>query len=149
MSMKDTHDIASLHIAHKLMVDVVLSVATHGYSASLLIILLEIWSVTRKYAFNPPKVRFHPTKPKTFLSVGLRPSLVLQSISCRMQILILVDFSVSPIYSEGENQARLPPLESRNQIKSSFIESSKHVGRRRLNTGRTWTTGTLSGSSTC
>jgi hypothetical protein len=25
---------------------------------SLLIILLEVWSVARKYAFNPPKVRF-------------------------------------------------------------------------------------------
>jgi hypothetical protein len=29
--------------------------------ASLLIILLEVWSVARKYAFNPPKVRFQST----------------------------------------------------------------------------------------
>jgi hypothetical protein len=28
--------------------------------ASLLIILLEVWSVARKYAFNPPKIRFRP-----------------------------------------------------------------------------------------
>jgi hypothetical protein len=27
---------------------------------SLLIILLQVWSVTRKYAFNPSKIRFHP-----------------------------------------------------------------------------------------
>jgi hypothetical protein len=27
---------------------------------SLLIILLEVWSVARKYAFNPPKIRLHP-----------------------------------------------------------------------------------------
>jgi hypothetical protein len=26
--------------------------------SSLLIILLEVWSVARKYAFNPPKVCF-------------------------------------------------------------------------------------------
>jgi hypothetical protein len=39
MSMKDTHDIASLRIVHKLVVDVVLSVATHGYCASIYYIL--------------------------------------------------------------------------------------------------------------
>jgi hypothetical protein len=26
---------------------------------SLLIILLEVWSVTHKYAFNPSEIRFH------------------------------------------------------------------------------------------
>jgi hypothetical protein len=29
------------------------------FRSSLLIILLEVWSMARKYAFNPPKVRFH------------------------------------------------------------------------------------------
>jgi hypothetical protein len=29
-----------------------------SHARSLLIILLEVWSVTRKYAFNPPEIRF-------------------------------------------------------------------------------------------
>jgi hypothetical protein len=32
---------------------------------SLLIILLQVWSVARKYAFNPPKVRFRQIKLPT------------------------------------------------------------------------------------
>jgi hypothetical protein len=32
----------------------------HPETSSLLIILLEVWSVARKYAFNPPKIRFYP-----------------------------------------------------------------------------------------
>jgi hypothetical protein len=33
---------------------------------SLLIILLQVWSVARKYAFNPPKIRFAVKYPETF-----------------------------------------------------------------------------------
>jgi hypothetical protein len=33
---------------------------------SLLIILLQVWSMARKYVFNPPKIRFRPDSPKVF-----------------------------------------------------------------------------------
>jgi hypothetical protein len=36
---------------------------------SLLIILLEVWSVAHRYAFNPPKVRFHPSCNVFFLAI--------------------------------------------------------------------------------
>jgi hypothetical protein len=39
---------------------------------SLLIILLEVWSVARKYVFNPPKVRFYPVSLPHISTVPFR-----------------------------------------------------------------------------
>jgi hypothetical protein len=81
---------------------------------SLLIILLEVWSVARKYAFNPPKIRFPPDF--FFTDFALPPNHIIQTYAIvtlrsdqSLLIILLEVWSMARKYAFNPPKIRFPP----------------------------------------